>query len=218
MLDLGEHQGEFAPALRERVTAAGLSDVTDDVVGRFGKYYALLRRWNARINLTALPLSEIPPADTLDRLFVESLVAAGWIAKDQAGLWFDFGTGGGSPAIPLKVVCPWLPLTMVESRAKKAAFLREVVREIGLKEAVVDEHRLEELPRHASIGSAGLITIRGVRLDAVVFSVAAHLLRQGGHLMLFGGDAQGERSEGDFRLLATVALPGSGRLQVLERV
>ena len=47
-------------------------------------------------------------------------------------LWFDIGSGGGSPAIPLKLARPTLPLPMVESKTRKAVFLREAVRALGL--------------------------------------------------------------------------------------
>ena len=43
----------------------------------------------------------------------------------------DIGSGGGSPAIPFKLAVPRLGLTMVEAKARKSAFLREAVRQLG---------------------------------------------------------------------------------------
>ena len=68
-------------------------------------YYRLLARWNRTINLTALSLD--PLADeALDRLFIEPLAAAPYIREaldvTPLSVWFDLGSGGGSPAIPLK--------------------------------------------------------------------------------------------------------------------
>ena len=45
----------------------------------------------------------------------------------------DVGSGGGSPAIPLKLAVPRLSLTMVEAKARKSAFLREAIRHLGLE-------------------------------------------------------------------------------------
>ena len=62
--------------------------------------------------------------------------------------WFDLGSGGGSPAIPLKLVRPDARLTMVESKTRKAAFLREAVAQSGAADAAeVADERFEELSR-----------------------------------------------------------------------
>jgi len=93
-------------------------------------YYRLLAQWNVKINLTALPLQ--PPTDsTFDRLFIEPLLAAE-LVPDLPGIWFDLGSGGGSPALPLKLIRPSLSLTLVESKTRKAAFLREALRALKL--------------------------------------------------------------------------------------
>ena len=44
----------------------------------------------------------------------------------------DVGSGGGSPAIPLKLAAPAVALTMVEVKARKSAFLREAIRQLEL--------------------------------------------------------------------------------------
>src|SRR3954467_11057735 len=98
-------------------------------------YYRLLTHWNAKINLTALPLD--PPTDeTFDRLLVEPLGAAKQIPTHTPAIWFDLGSGGGSPAIPLKIARPSLRLTMIESKERKGAFLREAIRTLELSDAV----------------------------------------------------------------------------------
>ena len=84
-------------------------------------YFQLLTQWNAKINLTALPLD--PPTDeTFDRLLVEPLAASKQIPTHTPSVWFDLGSGGGSPAIPLKIARPALRLTMIESKERKSAF------------------------------------------------------------------------------------------------
>ena len=88
---------EFVERLSRRAQHAGES-VAAAVQQQFEEYFGLLTHWNAKINLTALPLGS-PTDETFDRLLVEPLVAAKYI-PDSARLWLDLGTGGGSPAIP----------------------------------------------------------------------------------------------------------------------
>src|ERR1700681_1711373 len=121
--------GEFRDRLLSRATQARLT-VAASEIDQLEAYYHLLSRWNRTINLTALSLEPLCD-DTVDRLLIEPLAVAFHVPDSRAG-WFDLGSGGGSPAIPLKIVRPLLGLTMVEARARKAAFLREVIRDLAL--------------------------------------------------------------------------------------
>src|SRR5438093_34314 len=113
---------EFRSRLAGRAKRAGVA-VPDRALELLEAYWRLLGRWNPRINLTALPLD--PPTDaTFDRLFVEPLAAASFLHRSRTGVgpgsdpvkWVDLGSGGGSPAIPLKIAQPYWALTMVESK------------------------------------------------------------------------------------------------------
>jgi len=99
-------------------------------------------------------------------------------------VWFDFGSGGGSPAVPLKIVLPATRLSMIESRSRKAAFLSEVVRALGLSETLVVTSRFEGL--QGAEGTVDLITVRAVRSDESLAGTASRLLRDHGILALFG--------------------------------
>jgi len=145
-------------------------------------YYRLLAQWNLKINLTALPL-QTPTDATFDRLFIEPLVAATHV-PDAPGIWFDLGSGGGSPALPLRMVRPSLSLTLVESKTRKAAFLREVVRALKLGETEVANLRFQELPTPNP--KADLVTVRAVRPDRSLLDESARLLRVDGTLLFFG--------------------------------
>jgi 16S rRNA (guanine527-N7)-methyltransferase len=172
----------FRERLTRRAKAAGLQ-VQPDVVAALQTYLSLLTRWNSKVNLTALPLEE-PTDETFDRLFIEPLAAARVVA-DSWTPWIDIGSGGGSPAIPLKLVKPALDLTLVESKARKAAFLREVVRELDLRISV-ETGRFEELAsRPRADASTGLLTIRAVRLEPKLIKSMARMLRPCGRLLTF---------------------------------
>jgi 16S rRNA (guanine527-N7)-methyltransferase len=150
------------------------------------RYYRLLARWNARINLTSLPLTGFPP-ESLDRLLIEPLQAAECI-EDASLQWFDLGSGSGSPAIPFKIVRPSANLTLVESVAKKAAFLREAVRVVGLPSVEVLTARIEDLPSFVPTESVDLMTLRAVRVDDAVDRSISALLRPSGRLLWLGGE------------------------------
>jgi len=178
----------FRTVLQRRIAWTGVT-LSSAQIDQLETYWDLLRRWNRAINLTALPFRDTPPS-TIDRLFVEPLIAASRVA-DEPLSWFDFGTGGGSPAIPLKVVKPAARLVMVEVKARKCAFLREVVRKLDLSETTVTTSRIEELPAHEELaGTVDLITVRAVALAGEVGETARRLLRPEGMLLIFGPSAQ----------------------------
>jgi len=108
-------------------------------VAQFEAYLALLLRWNARINLTALR----KPEEIIRRHFFESIFAAKYLPKRTRTL-LDYGSGGGFPGIPIAICRPELAVTLAESQNKKAAFLREAVRTLGLR-AEVWAARVEEM-------------------------------------------------------------------------
>lgn len=186
-----------ADAIRERLVVAGLA-VPHDVLEGCADYLALLAVWNRRINLTALPLSPATP-QSIDRLIVEPLIAAQFLR--EGAVWADLGSGGGSPAIPLKVGRPDTTLTMVEARERKGAFLREAVRALGLARTSVLTVRFEE----AALRDLDVVTIRAVRISDPIKDVIRSMLKQGGTVLAFGADAT---SWEGFSGQAEVELPG----------
>lgn len=206
----------FRERLRKQAAAAGI-DLELDQLGHFEHYFRLLRQWNRTINLTALPLADFPER-TLNRLFIEPLQAAQFV-EDASLLWFDLGSGGGSPAIPLKIVRPQLRLTMVESKSRKAAFLGEVARSLTLMATSVVTVRIEELARLVPAGQADLLTIRAVKIQEELLQTVAILLRPGGRLFLFGSESVGPLDHSEFRVMERLSLAGGdSTLQVLSRV
>ena len=202
--------------LASRVAAAGLT-LDGAVADLLEQYFRLLAHWNKRINLTALPL-ENPTESALDRLFIESLVAADSVLAGAVS-WVDLGSGGGSPAIPMKILKPAVTLIMVESKSRKAAFLREAVRELGLEGASVAELRFEEFSRDATMReSADVVTLRAVRPDQTAFGTAGNLLRPSGRLALFtSSDAPQSSISGDFAVAETMKLTATAGLAIYRR-
>lgn len=178
----------FRELLEARAAAASVTIDSEPLV-KLHAYFELLSHWNKRINLTSLPLE--PPTDhAIDRLFIEPLIAAPLVAPSVA-LWFDLGSGGGSPAFPLQIVRPIERLNLVESRERKAAFLREVVRELALPGCHVLTTRIETVAEDLeNVGTADLVTVRAVRTSAPLFSQLDRLLKSGGQAILFGAAPQ----------------------------
>lgn len=112
----------------------------DDQVLQIQDYIKILLSWNDKINLTAIR----NPVEILYRHFCESMFA-GVSVPIERGRLADVGTGAGFPGLALKILRPSLQVFLVESNLKKAAFLAEVIRVLGLREAQVLVRRYEEL-------------------------------------------------------------------------
>ena len=171
---------DFVTRLTRRANRVGLSP-SGELIGRLEAYFALLARWNEKINLTSLT----DPDEAIDRLILEPLLAARHIPALATRL-MDIGSGGGSPAIPLVLAEPRLRLTMVEAKARKSAFLREAIRQIGLPDARVETARAEELLTHADLHEAfDVLSLRAVRIEARVLFTLQAFVKPGGHLLMF---------------------------------
>lgn len=195
---------EFNERLGKRARKAGV-EPAPALVDALYAYFHVLQFWNQKVNLTAFSL-DTAPDEAIDRLLIEPLVVAkhlhgthlahghhGSLHGPQLGPHpraLDIGSGGGSPAIPLKLAMPTLQLTMVESKTRKSAFLREVVRQLNLTDANVETARAEDLlTRPELVESQDLVTIRAVRIEQKLLTKIQAFLRLGGRILLFRSTA-----------------------------
>lgn len=143
----------------------------------------LLLRWNRKINLTAL--GDLDAA--IDRLLVEPLAAVRHL-RPGPGRLIDLGSGGGSPALPLALTVQELDLTMVEVKARKAAFLREAVRVLELPRASVENVRYQDLlESNGHKGAYTALSVRAVRLEPSTLRHIAEFLAPDGLALIFRG-------------------------------
>jgi 16S rRNA (guanine527-N7)-methyltransferase len=140
-------------------------------------YLTLLDRWNRTYNLTAIR----DPLEMVTRHLLDSLAMQPHL---ESGTLADLGTGPGLPGIPLAIARPQLQVTLVESNGKKARFMREAVRQLGLVNARVAESRAEAL---AEPGAYDALTARAMDTLAGIIAVGGHLLRPGGRLLAMKG-------------------------------
>ena len=212
---------ELRERIRRRARHANLS-VADEVVAGLERYYLLLAKWNSKVNLTAFRLSSTGDDEAVDRLLIEPLAAARHVPQTREWL-LDAEYGGGSPAIPLKLALPRSSLRMVEVKTRKAVFLREAVRELGLQDTEVETSRFEELLARPELHeSANIVSIRAVRVEPRVLTTLQAFLKPGGMLFLFRGPAGAQTVEAVTPPLlwkATFPLVDSlrSRLVVLEK-
>jgi 16S rRNA (guanine527-N7)-methyltransferase len=173
---------DFSTRLTRRASRAGLF-LSDELVERLEMFFGLLFRWNQKINLTSIA----DPDEAIDRLLLEPLLAARHVPASATRL-MDIGSGGGSPAIPLKLALSHLHLTMVEAKVRKSAFLREASRQLGLTATEVETTRVEELLARPQLHEAfDLVSLRAVRLEMRMLNTMQAFLRPGGHVLVFRG-------------------------------
>jgi 16S rRNA (guanine527-N7)-methyltransferase len=174
---------EFKIRLVRRARKAGVA-VPADLASGYWTYFELLLRWNRKINLTAFDGNE--PDRAIDRLLVEPLQAARLVPPARRVI--DVGSGGGSPAIPMKLALPELGLVMVEAKARKSAFLREAIRVLELDSTTVETARFEELLARPDLHEAlDVVTVRAVRVERSTLMSLQAFLKPGGRVMMFRG-------------------------------
>ena len=192
---------EFRDRLRRRAQAASVA-VDTTLEASLEAFYQLLAKWNSKINLTAFALNADGDDASIDRLLIEPLAAARHLPA-KAIRWLDAGSGGGSPAIPLKLAEPALALHLVEAKTRKAAFLREAVRTLNLANTEVETSRFELLLTRPELHEAlDLVTIRAVRLDIATMVTLQAFLKRGGRLFQF----RGPEGDGLDRVASTMQL------------
>jgi 16S rRNA (guanine527-N7)-methyltransferase len=162
-------------------------------VEHISMYIDILLRWNARINLTSVR----EPEAIVTRHFGESIFAAWHLFPgsrkgnvDSNPHVIDVGSGAGFPGLPIKLWAPQIRLTLIESNQKKATFLREVIRRLGLDDVDVFAGRANTF---TEVGD--FVTIRAVERFEAILPVAAGVVGPDGSLAMLAGKTQVKRLE-----------------------
>ncbi len=171
--------------------------VPSAILPRLSDYLDLLLKWNARTNLTAIR----EPEEIVRRHFGESLFAARHL-DPKASTVLDLGSGAGFPGLPIALFHPEIQVTLAESQNKKASFLREAVRTLGLS-AEVWANRAELLPATRQFHT---VTLRAV--DNMAAAVAAAEPRATHQLLLLTSAATAPALH-DFSRQSLIPIPES---------
>jgi 16S rRNA (guanine527-N7)-methyltransferase len=141
----------------------------------------LLLKWNAKMSLTAVRSAE----EIMTRHFGESFFAARLLLDEGTNSVIDLGSGAGFPGLPMAIYAPQAKVTLIESLNKKATFLKEAVRTLGLKNVEVFGGRGEAYSEKAEV-----VVLRAVEKFGLAAEVAAKLVAPGGRLGLMIGVGQ----------------------------
>jgi 16S rRNA (guanine527-N7)-methyltransferase len=190
-----------APATPQQRLDAGIEalglDLPGDAPARLLAYLYLLLRWNAAYNLTAVR----DPAEMVTRHLLDSLTVVPFVRGSTLA---DLGSGAGLPGIPLAIADPSRSVLLVDSNGKKARFMREAVRRLGLDAVHVAHCRVEALDGHFDC-----VTARAWTSIADMLSQGGRLLAPGGRWLALKGRVPHEEID---------ALPAGFRVAAIERL
>jgi len=161
----------------------GSAAVPADLYEQLSVYLELLLKWNARTNLTAIR----EPEEIVRRHFGESLFC-GLHLPAEATTVLDLGSGAGFPGLPIQLLRPELQVTLAESQHKKASFLREAVRTLGLQTEVWAD-RAESMPLSQRFS---VVTLRAVDNMEAAMEAARGRVDAGGCIVSFVTAGGGE--------------------------
>jgi len=165
-------------------------DLSERQTALFMVYLSRLRVWNEKINLTAVRTDR----DIVIKHFIDSISPAELIDKKVKVL--DIGSGAGFPGVPLKIVRPDLEVTLLESSGKKVAFLKDLIRKLGLEKLRAVPVRAEDarnaIPRH----SFDCVITRAVGSIQYVLELSLPYINGDGEIILMRGRTGAEGFEG----------------------
>ncbi|MBC6443624.1 MAG: 16S rRNA (guanine(527)-N(7))-methyltransferase RsmG [Rhodobacteraceae bacterium] len=162
--------------------------ISGEIIENLQIYLDLLKKWNARINL----VSEKSLKDAWTRHFKDS--AQLWEHSGDGGKWLDMGSGAGFPGMVLAIINHGegnrYRFCLVESDARKCAFLRTVSRETKINTEIITI-RIENLP----FQKADVISARALASLTDLLSYAKPHLKNGGFALYLKGQKCGEEVE-----------------------
>lgn len=174
--------------------------LTNPQLELFHRYYQELTEWNRRLNLTAIVgWEEVQLKHFLDSLTVSTVIPQ---EVRSGGRVIDVGSGGGFPGIPLKIIHPGLTLVLLDSVAKKTAFLRHLVGVLGLEGVEVYTGRAEELGHSPALRESFDVALsRGLAPMRTLVELTLPFCKVGGILVApKKGDVEGELAEASHAL------------------
>jgi 16S rRNA (guanine527-N7)-methyltransferase len=189
--------------------------LTEQQLQQFQTYHEELVEWNRKVNLTAITdYEEVQVKHFLDSLsIVLALKGADWANGSFALL--DIGTGAGMPGIPLKIVHPRAKLVLLDSVAKKTAFLHDAVRELALEGVDIVTRRAEDIGHLSEYRETfDLVVCRAVSQLATVAEITLPFCRIGGLAVIPKKDGiEGELSQAN----AAIGILG-GKFKTVQQV
>lgn len=161
-------------------------DVSRETIAALQALEALVRRWNPAVNL----VSRASLASLWDRHIVDSVQVFD-LRPESTAHWVDLGSGAGFPGLVVAILARdarvQMRITLVEADSRKATFLREAARTLGLSVTVLSD-RIEALPGL----DADVLSARALAPLAALLAFAAIHLRKGGLAIFPKGARHGD--------------------------
>lgn len=166
-------------------------NLSREKIKKFDIYYELLVSYNEKFNITAVSeKKDIYLKHFVDSLFGRELLISGKL--------IDVGSGGGFPAVPLKIFNDGIKVTMVEATGKKCEFLKVLIKELDLKDTVVLNARAEDLAKDNKFREKfDYCTARAVARLNSLCEYCIPLIKVGGYFVAYKGDAEEELLESE---------------------
>ncbi len=162
----------------------------------FALFLEGLWSWNRRMNLTGISEKR----EMLIKLLLDPLVALPYLSS--GGTVLDIGSGAGIPGLPLKIGRPEFEVHLIESKAKKVSFLRDMIRKLGLKGIEAYKGRAEkraDLP--TLFHFYDIVTARALAPLRETISICSPYLEPGSLLVTFKGSRIDQDIEDSERLM-----------------
>lgn len=224
--DIAQSDDSHSGRMTQHALGAAGFEIENDAYELLGRFVALLREENSRVNLTAIREEvDIWPLHICDSLTLLSLIDA-----CGAKSLLDLGTGGGIPGLPIACVKPDLHVTLIDATRKKIAAVERMIAALGLTNAKSIWTRSESLAHDRGVReSFDAVAARAVGRLPFAIEYAAGLVRPGGVCWFFKGtDAAAEIEHAEsaaaacnMELLSTqqYSVPrGHGERQILQYV
>lgn len=156
-------------------------ELSDSQKEQFERYFELLVEWNEKINLTAIT----EKSEVYLKHFYDSVapVLQGKISSEKIRL-LDIGAGAGFPSLPMKILCPEIDITIIDSLNKRINFLTLLAEELGLTGVHFYHGRAEDFGQNKDFrASFDVVTARAVARMQVLSELTIPFLKVGGRLV-----------------------------------
>jgi len=163
--------------------------------------------WNRRMNLTGISEKR----QMIIKLFLDPLVALPYLSP--GGTVLDIGSGAGIPGLPLKIGRPELEVHLLESKAKKISFLKDMIRKLGLKGIEACQGRAEQKDDLPTLFHFyDIVTVRALAPLKKTINICYSYLEPGGLLVTFKGSNVDREIEDSKQLMKELHLNISNKV------
>lgn len=176
-------------------------NLTEEMLEQFMTYKEMLLEYNKNINLTSI----VDPKEIMLKHFADCLSIMPYCNFTDTTKIIDVGTGAGFPAVPVKIACPNIHVTLLDSLNKRINFLEDLIQELDLDNVTCIHGRAEDIGKNPELRETfDYAVARAVAQLAVLAEYTLPFVKIGGKLIaLKARDAENEIADSE-EMLATL--------------